>query len=1086
MAAIGTRIDRIFKKAAEEAAAMGVSINEISPDCIFSFDDYPQTRKQIQRLMIALHKSMEGIIVDGVRSAWTLSNNKNNALAQRVFGRNTGKLTKEEYRRYFSNNDDALAAFIDRKNQGLGLSDRVWRYTQSFKAEIELGLDLGIRSGQSAAQLSRDLQQYLQHPDKLFRRVRNEHGNLMLSKAAKAYHPGIGVYRSSYKNARRLAVTETNMAYHSADYLRWQQMDFITGIRIELSGNHTCIGADGRPRLLHDICDNLTGTYPKEFKFTGWHPHCRCHAIPILKTEEEVAADIQRILAGDKPETDSVNTVRDVPAAFREWVEGNAGRIERGMSKGALPYFIKDNLDYVNDILRFSGHPAFATVVKVGDKEYLLKDLIAECRIEPTENGRIYVHPEHGKGEVSENLNVARWRAEQFGEEVVLLPNPQGVKSADSYNITRGVQEEYKRGRTASVNAIDRLLRDGAKQADYVILEIDCDITPGKVEHALQGRLKRCDISEVRLKIGDKEALYSREYVLKDGFKIRPEDFHDVSAFRNGGSTLEKGVEPNIVTNADAKLAKFFGLNKKTPQEIAIERHAKRNAVTIQQAWNDRRITNVGKAVQDGFLPKECLTGLSALRQEEFNARIAFLQKTAARHAARTPQDIDEIKKAWEAKQKRDATTKLMANNVLKLHSEYPLDVDFSTLEKLIADNNLTKMREEARSVAQAIKAVRADYKTMSAYLDNVHEWHKTFTLAELKPVYYAVDDKMMKWELQGIEMTTNAEKLKSKLEFEIQWLEKHKKHSTWQVAQDAYKKKLAEVETHIELTKLNAEYTALLGFKTMSKDFKDFMAKAKAAIDAKDPKTAKLYLNNAQWKKDSLEARRKGGKVSGGMTFAEMTKEQVHNLLLEYETNTVRGVDKELRAWMESEWGNLTYEEQKLLTRYTQAYSYLNDRLRGIPPSSWIPQSEYDHDMPIITQALNKLKVPRDMVVRRGTGNYEIKAIGKWLSEVEEGDVFTEPAFLSTAAHRDKGFFKSLEMVIVVPKGARGAFAEPFSHYNDSCSAYDYDNDRIWDGKTKQSIEDEFEWIGQRGCQFKVLQKTGNRIILQLIGQMK
>lgn len=125
-------------------------------------------------------------------------------------------------------------------------------------------------------------------------------------------------------------------------------------------------------------------------------------------------------------------------------------------------------------------------------------------------------------------------------------------------------------------------------------------------------------------------------------------------------------------------------------------------------------------------------------------------------------------------------------------------------------------------------------------------------------------------------------------------------------------------------------------------------------------------------------------------------------------------------------------------------------------------------------------------MVVRRGTGNYEIKAIGKWLSEVEEGDVFTEPAFLSTSAHRDKGFFKNLEMVIVVPKGARGAFAEPFSHYNDSCSAYDYDYDRIWDGKTKQSIEDEFEWIGQRGCQFKVLQKTGNRIILQLIGQLK
>ena len=101
--------------------------------------------------------------------------------------------------------------------------------------------------------------------------------------------------------------------------------------------------------------------------------------------------------------------------------------------------------------------------------------------------------------------------------------------------------------------------------------------------------------------------------------KIRPEDFHDVSAFRNGGSALEKGVEPNIVANADAKLAKFFGLSKKTPQEIAIERHAKRDAAKVQQAWNERRIASIEAAVKDGWLPKECLTGLSANHVAQYN-----------------------------------------------------------------------------------------------------------------------------------------------------------------------------------------------------------------------------------------------------------------------------------------------------------------------------------------------------------------------------------------------------------------------------------------------------------------------------------
>ena len=114
--------------------------------------------------------------------------------------------------------------------------------------------------------------------------------------------------------------------------------------------------------------------------------------------------------------------------------------------------------------------------------------------------------------------------------------------------------------------------------------------------------------------------------IYRTPLKIKPEDFHNVSAFRSRGSTLEKGVEPNIVANADAKVAKFFGIKKNTPQKIAIKRHAKRDAAKIQQAWNARRIANIEESVKNGLLPpKECLTGLSALKQEELNARFSFL-----------------------------------------------------------------------------------------------------------------------------------------------------------------------------------------------------------------------------------------------------------------------------------------------------------------------------------------------------------------------------------------------------------------------------------------------------------------------------
>ena len=341
------QVDAIYKAAIKEAAALGLSIRDIDPTRLFSFSDYPITRKRLETLLESLKSGLSAVIVNGVRSEWTLANNKNDELCRQVFGDNVGRLSKAQYRRYFKNNEEARDAFLARKVQGLNLSDRVWKYTNQFKEEIELGLDIGIRGGVSAERLQKDLQLFLQHPDMLFRRVRDEHGQLQLSQRAAAYHPGRGVYRSSYKNARRLAATETNIAYRSSDFMRWQDLDFVVGIRVVLSNNHPD----------PDICNDLSaplgskatkgvGCYPKDFKFTGWHPHCRCHAGTILKTEEEMAADNARLLRGEEPQADSVNTVRDVPQEFKDWLKDNQERAKRSTS---VPYFISDNEKYLPD-----------------------------------------------------------------------------------------------------------------------------------------------------------------------------------------------------------------------------------------------------------------------------------------------------------------------------------------------------------------------------------------------------------------------------------------------------------------------------------------------------------------------------------------------------------------------------------------------------------------------------------------------------------------------------------------------------------------------------------------------------------------
>ena len=194
------QITKIYEEAAKEAAAIGATLHDFNPDKPFSFDHYPKTKARIDKLLKQLQSKVKATVVNGIRLEWELADNKNNALCDRVFGKSKDKLTEEQKQRYYKNNESALNAFLNRKTDGLNLSDRVWNYTNQFKAEIEMTLDLGLRDGASAADMARDLKQYLNYPDKLFRRVRDRNGQLHLSKAAKAFHPGQGVYGSSYKN----------------------------------------------------------------------------------------------------------------------------------------------------------------------------------------------------------------------------------------------------------------------------------------------------------------------------------------------------------------------------------------------------------------------------------------------------------------------------------------------------------------------------------------------------------------------------------------------------------------------------------------------------------------------------------------------------------------------------------------------------------------------------------------------------------------------------------------------------------------------------------------------------------------------
>lgn len=340
--AYAKKIERAYEKANMELSRIALSVDHPVED-LFQLSDYPEIKERVDKVIQELHNNIETIVLNGEKVEWGYANNINDELAGIATGLTVTEGAKiAGHKRYFNQNEQALDAFQKRKNNGLNLSERVWNLTDQYKRDIELGLSVGIGDGRSAAQLSRDLRTYLNEPEKLFRRVRDQYGNLILSRNAQNYHPGQGVYRSSCKNAMRLTRTEINTAYRAADQTRWEQMDFVLGYKIARSNNpYPC-----------PVCESLAGNYPKEFVWGGWHPQCRCVMTPILQEMGTFLEDEEQILNGDEPIESRKNMIRSTPKNFDEWVKKNEMRIAQAEYKGTTPYFLTDNPKYV-DLSRY-------------------------------------------------------------------------------------------------------------------------------------------------------------------------------------------------------------------------------------------------------------------------------------------------------------------------------------------------------------------------------------------------------------------------------------------------------------------------------------------------------------------------------------------------------------------------------------------------------------------------------------------------------------------------------------------------------------------------------------------------------------
>ena len=356
--AYAEKVRKMFAQTVNDILALNKSIPKLEEGVMFSFDDTSEKmQNEVEDALKRLHSSALLAIEQGISLEWEQANAECDELVSSIYGEKA--LSDPKLSAVMQRNTSAMKAFIERTENGLNLSDRVWLPVRQLRDEMEVAMTVAIGSGKSAASMSRTVRECLNDPDLMFRRFRYKDENGKWRKKWKkrikdeetgkykwidydrdSYKTGAGVYKSSAKNAMRVARTETNIAYRRADNVRWQQMDFVLGIEIQLSKSHP----------VHDICDPLQGIYPKTFIFDGWHPQCFCYATPVLVDDDEMMKMNEAFVNGEDY-TPSAKAVKDYPDNFKDWVKDNADKISAAKQSGKMPYFVQNNQMAIDNIL---------------------------------------------------------------------------------------------------------------------------------------------------------------------------------------------------------------------------------------------------------------------------------------------------------------------------------------------------------------------------------------------------------------------------------------------------------------------------------------------------------------------------------------------------------------------------------------------------------------------------------------------------------------------------------------------------------------------------------------------------------------
>lgn len=530
---------------------------------------------------------------------------------------------------------------------------------------------------------------------------------------------------------------------------------------------------------------------------------------------------------------------------------------------------------------------------------------------------------------------------------------------------------------------------------------------------------------------------------------------------------------------------KKLGLKAVSSRELILakakERHAlrtKEQIDKIQSRWDKHRRDYYNGLVHN-LLGSKSVTDIKSqdLFERYYAIRYAIKDKKSASEIASL---FDRFKRGYQTK--LAWTDRKVAMNVMKVAANYG-ETDISSVLSELKSANYTLARKEAKTLANAISAIKKDELSLSALIPDVNKWHKQFSSQELHGVYDAVQAKLSQWQSLTLEQQAK------KLQFEaIDFLGGNmhgvqQKYATWKVSQAAYLKKLDEVNTAIDWININKAYADVKGYSTQSKVYHKILFDLKNAMVAQDKDLAKQLIQEAQDKKNSLiqlkakRAANKGG--NGSIPFDADAYSQARKDAAVWAKNT-KDADDILRAKCGEVWRNSTDEEKNAIFGYTSSYHNINEPLRGLTYYGSAADTQLGLDrIPLMERIINKSYYDKDIWLQRGVGMVELKKYGlsNYATATDAeimalvGKEGTEGAFTSAGVAKGKGLGGNVITNIYAPRGTKMMYAEPYSSFGNGSG-------RSWDGIAKQStFGSESEIILQRGTTFRVtkVEKSGN-----------